>query len=152
MPSRAVGHARCLERHRAGLASMRHDLIGVRKLRQQLQRDAGGIEHFELFAARDGLLRCQPQLFDELNCVMGRFLLRWRHGKEKPRVPALGANRRRDPAGVIGNAISRQLQPELRAKRIDGRFALMQALAPGGHFGIDLADRLTIGPMRQQQP
>ena len=131
---------------------MRHHLLGMRELRKQLQGDSRGIEHLELFAASDGLRRRQPQLLDQLDCVVNRLLLRRRHCKEKSRIPALGANRRCHPAGVIGDAIRGQLQSELCAKRIDGRFTLMQPLAPGSHFGIDLADRLTIGPVRQQQP
>ena len=44
-----------------------------------------------------------------------------------------------------------QLQAELRTERIDRGLPLMQALTPGGHLGTDPADRLTIGPVRQQQ-
>ena len=123
---RSVGNARHGQRDRSRRAGMRHHLGGRGEAGQGLERVSGGIEQLEGFAACDRIGRREPELLDQFDLVMGRLLFGGRDRKEEPGIPALGADRRSDPAAEVREAVGGQRQAEVAAELGHGGFAPMQ--------------------------
>ena len=127
----AVGDPRHRERLLARRAGVRQHVGGGGETGQGLEGDPGGCQQLERLAARDRLGRLEPELLDQFDLVVGRFLGAGRQRKEEPGVPALGPDRRGDPAGEVGEPVGCQGESEMAAELGHGVFAAVQPGSPG---------------------
>jgi hypothetical protein len=127
----------------------------VAKARDRLERLLGRRQQLQGCAARERLLRRDPELLDELGAVVRRRLRCRRGGDEEARVEALRPAERRQPVAEIDETFDRKAKSLGGAEVDDALLAAVQRdpprREPRGVAAVEVDERVAVAA-REQQP